>query len=341
MEGWLGYFKIDPLTVLLESDDPALNYFALRDLSGEDMGSVESLWELPEPRKILREQWEDGSWPNKSRTKYDYPALNRELAPTLKNANILVNQYGFDRRHPAIEKTATYFFSCQTAEGDFRGILGTQYMPYYHGLILENLVKAGYAGDPRVTHGMDWLVARRQTDGGWMIPIQERWSENREIFAAPKVPFDPLKPSSHIATGMALPAFALQPDYQHSQTAREAGDLLKARFFQRDPNYTSMGSVDQWTKFKYPFWWPNVLTVLDALMRIGYTYHDEDVNRGLEWFIENQGPEGFWRTGFSEKGNQVRTLRQKGWIALAVCRVFKMAIGYSPRSLQNNIRNLA
>jgi hypothetical protein len=47
------------------------------------------------------------------------------------------------------------------------------------------------------------------------------------------------------------------------------------------------------------------------------------VHRGLEWFIENQGQVGLWRTGFSERGNQERLLRQKGWIALAVCRVFK------------------
>ena len=170
---------------------------------------------------------------------------------------------------------------------------------------------------------MDWLAAHRQADGGWMIPIQERWSESRELFAEPTFPFDLTKPSSHIATGMVLRAFAVHPDHRRRKAARDAANLLKERLFQPDPHYTSMGSTEQWTKFKYPFWWPNALTLLDALSRMGYREMDRDVRLGLDWFIENQGQDSLWRTGYSEKGNQERLARQKAWIALAICRIFK------------------
>jgi hypothetical protein len=42
---------------------------------------------------------------------------------------------------PTIAKAAEYIFSNQMYEGDIRGILGNQYMPYYHGAILELLIK--------------------------------------------------------------------------------------------------------------------------------------------------------------------------------------------------------
>ena len=42
-------------------------------------------------------------------------------------------------------------------EGDIRGILGNQTMPYYHGALLELLIKAGYAAIRASTTG--WLAA--------------------------------------------------------------------------------------------------------------------------------------------------------------------------------------
>lgn len=36
----------------------------------------------------------------------------------------LIEKYGFNRNHHQIQDAAEYFFSCQTSEGDFRGIYG-------------------------------------------------------------------------------------------------------------------------------------------------------------------------------------------------------------------------
>lgn len=323
MADWHTNFRVDPFPALLSSEDPALRYFTRRDLLGEQVESIESLWELPEACKIVRKQRSNGSWRSRGKTKYEYPTINSDLAETLRSVNSLVNQYGFDQQHPAIHKAADYFFSCQTEEGDIRGILGTQYMPYYNGLILEQLIKAGFAADDRLEHCMRWLVAYRQQDGGWMIPIQEVWSQDRSIYEAPPVPFEKSKPASFIATGMVFRAFAFHPAYRDTRVTKVAAELLKPRFFQSDPHYTSMGRKEQWTKFKFPTWWPNLLTILDGLAWMGYSPQDEDVQKGLVWFIDNQGDDGLWKTGFSGTGDPTRIWIAKCWIGLAVCRVFR------------------
>ena len=46
----------------------------------------------------------------------------------------------------------------RTQEGDIRGILSNQYMPYYMGAILEILIKADYQKDGRVREGFDVVV---------------------------------------------------------------------------------------------------------------------------------------------------------------------------------------
>ena len=93
---------------------------------------------------------------------------------TYRNLRTLVEVYGFTRDHSTMREAAQFVFSCQTKEGDIRGILGNQYMPYYHGAILELLVKAGFGDDPRLIFGLDWLLSMRQDDGGWIVPTSRK-----------------------------------------------------------------------------------------------------------------------------------------------------------------------
>lgn len=132
--------------------------------------------------RLAETQQPDGSWPH--RKGYDTETgTNYSLVETYRNLRVLVEMYGLHRAHPALQKAAEYLFSCQTVEGDIRGIIGNQYMPYYHGAILELLIKAGYADDPRVerglawlgfdprdadvARGLDWFFSKQSTDGLW------------------------------------------------------------------------------------------------------------------------------------------------------------------------------
>ena len=91
---------------------------------------------------------------------------------------------------------------------------------------------------------------------------------------------------------MVLRAFAAHPKYRQSKEAKAAGALLKSSFFQPDV-YTSYQSPSYWTRFL--FWWPNLLTALDSLSLFGFTKDDPDIKKGLDWFIDNQQPDGLWK----------------------------------------------
>ena len=319
--------RTDPIPALLDSGDQALIYFVRRDLLEKEAGPVERLWELPAAQKILKKQQADGSWRYPGQNRKRYPEINYDLLQTFKSLGQLVEKHSFDRRHPAIERAADYLFSCQTEEGDIRGILGTQYMPYYHGIITELLVKAGYAGDPRLEKGLDWLLSMRQDDGGWLIPMQAvpAGDKTRDMWSAPPVPPDRSRPHAHLATGMALRALAVHPRYRRRPEVQIAAERLKSRFFKAD-SYNDRKAPAYWTKFQFPFWWTNLLTALDSLSLIGLPASDEDIHHGLQWFVDHKQENGLWPTGYENPKRLELSPREKEavqWVGLAVCRMFK------------------
>ena len=321
-----GPLRVDPIPTLLHSDNKAIRYFTGRDLLLEDPGPVDTLWALPIVRGILRKQQEDGSWRYPGRNRQIYTEINYDLLETFRQLSILIDKYGLDLRHPAVEKAAGYLFACQTDEGDIRGILGTQYMPYYHGAILELLIKAGCGHDPRVQRGLQWLLSMRQHDGGWIVPMQAvpAKEKTRETWSTPPIPPDRSRPFSHLATGMALRPFAAHPKYSQLEAVTNAAHRLKSRFFQSD-KYNDRKAREYWLKFQYPFWWTNLLTGLDTLSLLGFGPSDEDVQRALQWFAENQQSDGLWLTSYELSRRTRPSAKEREamlWVSLATCRVF-------------------
>jgi hypothetical protein len=254
MDKWLKQLKFDPLPALLSSENEAIQYFATRDLLVEQVGPVHLLWQLPEAQRILRKQLADGSWPRPGDKKH--PAINYGLIETWRNFRFLVEQYGFTREHLQARKAAEFLFSCQTEEGDIRGFLANQYATYYTGAIMSLLIQAGYGDDPRIEKGFQWLLAMRQGDGGWSIPIITHKFDRQTMYrltsqyAEPVQP-DRSRPFSHNWTGMVLRAFAVHPKHRRSEAAQAAAHLLASRFFQPD-RYTSYRAAGYWLRFDYP-----------------------------------------------------------------------------------------
>jgi hypothetical protein len=324
---WAERLRVDPLPTLLASDNLTIRHFSRLDLLQEDPGPADTLRALPAVQSILRKQKEDGSWRYPGRNRQIYTTTNYDLLETFRQVGVLIDKYGLDRRHPAVEKAAGYFFACQTEEGDIRGILGTQYMPYYHGAILELLIKAGYGEDIRVQRGLQWLLSMRQDDGGWIVPMQAvpAKEKTRQMWSAPPVPPDRSRPFSHLATGMALRPFAVHPRYRRLEAVTLAAHQLKSRFFKSD-KYNDRKAPAYWIKFQYPFWWTNLLTGLDTLSLLGFAPSDEDVRRALQWFVDRQQDNGLWRTSYEQPKRAEPSAKERDtalWVGLAVCRVFQ------------------
>jgi len=129
------------IEALLATKNDAINYFTHRDLLGESTGPIETVWALPEPRKIIQKQSANGSWKGIKNKTPVYPENHTTLVATYKSFRTLVERYRFTRESPPIAKAAEYLFSFQTPDGDIRGFIGNQYATYYTGYILSLLLQ--------------------------------------------------------------------------------------------------------------------------------------------------------------------------------------------------------
>jgi hypothetical protein len=325
--GRLGLLRRDPLDPLLRSDNPAIPFFARRDLLGRDVERPD-MREIPEAAGILRKQQPDGSWraPGKKRGGI-WPPNHYGLAETWKQIRFLVDRYERTREDPAVARASEFLLSFQTGEGDIRGMLANQHAMYYTGAMLGILIRAGYADDPRIERGMRWLLSMRQDDGGWIgSPLLAVKLSRLELarltteFAEP-VPLDRSRPSSHNWTGMVIRAFAAHPRYRESEEAATAVRLLKSKFFREDV-YTSYRSAATWTRFQFPFWWNNLVAAMDSISMIRADAEDPDLARALAWFVENQRGDGLWDLEAGKRGGGgVRTAEMREWVGLAICRI--------------------
>lgn len=282
---------------------------------------MEILWGSRDAERIISRQKVDGRWEypgggNGIRKQEDYDQME-----SFRQLGLLVEKFGFTRRHPCVERACQFLFSHQTQEGDFRGIYGQQYSPNYSAAIMELMIKAGYEDDTRVKRGFSWLLSIRQDDGGWAIPIRTApktsavgWTETLRLAT---ITPDRSKPSSHFVTGVVLRAFAAHKAYGRSKAAQTAAEFLCRRLFTRDA-YTDRQDQEFWWRVSFPFWFTDIVSALDSLSLLGFTSKDVRIHNALRLLGERQIPDGSFRlkllrTGDADTGR---------WVAFAICRVF-------------------
>jgi hypothetical protein len=323
VENWRAFLKHDPLPALRGIKNPVIQYFIHRDIIGKNPGPVESLWSLPEATRILEKQLPSGAWPDKRKAAHATSATNYLQVETYRNLAVLIEAFGFNMRHLAVEKAVEYLFSTRSPEGDFRGVYGVQYSPNYCGAILELVVKAGYADDARVHEVFTWLIKNQQAGGGWTLPMQTHDVKSTEsepaMAALEPLPFDHEMPFAHMVTGIVLRAFAAHPTYQSHPAALAAGNLVTSRFF-RDDVYTSRKDASYWTKYSFPFWWTDLISSLDALSRMGFSMANPGIRKALNHFRDDQQPEGTWI--FSVLKNKSMP-DLDAWLNYTLCKILK------------------
>jgi len=316
---WSSILRRDPIKPLLASGDKAIEYFVGHDLLDKTHLKRQEIWSLPGARAIVDRQQTDGSWFYKGgnhqiRTQAGYNQLE-----TYRQLGYLIEMFGFDKSSPVIARAANFLSRFQSQTGDIRGILGNQYAPYYTAAIVELLVKAGYDQAPFIEKAFHWLSATRQDDGGWAIPLRTR-GKKLDIISEKRNPLEPdrTKPFSHLVTGVVLRAYAAHPRLRHSKEARSAGKLLLASLFIRD-SYPDRRAADYWLRFTFPFWFTDLLSALDSLTRLGFSVKEPQIERALQWFIDNQAPDGLWHLKVLKNAGYDTDL----WLSLSICRILK------------------
>jgi hypothetical protein len=69
--------------------------------------------------EILAKQRVDGAWPYKGNRPGDEFGENYDLLGTWKNLRFLVEMYGFNRSHPAIQRAAEFILAARPRKGIF------------------------------------------------------------------------------------------------------------------------------------------------------------------------------------------------------------------------------
>jgi hypothetical protein len=141
--------------------------------------------------------------------------------------------------------------------------------------------------------------------------------------------FDREKPFGHAGTGMVIRAFAVHPYHRTTQEALVAARLLTSHFFQKD-NHTSYQSPENWVRFQYPFWWPDLVSSLDSVSLIGIPKEDGDIRQALDWLVSHQQESGLWKNSYSKihkATENKKSQEERLWISLAICRVFRRYYG--------------
>lgn len=317
------HLRLDTLTRLFAADYWPLRWMAERELLRDCSAPASSLWDSPDLARILARQRPDGGWRYSGgnpaiRSEADYDQLE-----TYRQLGVLVAKFALDCIHPAVASAAKFLGSFQTDAGDYRGIYGNQYSPNYSAAITELLINAGYGNSPQVQRALRWLLSMRQEDGGWAIPTRTLGVPLKAMLTTTDtLEPDRGRPSSHLVTGIVVRALAADARLCRSAAAHRAGELLKKRFFARDA-YPDRAAASYWLVFSYPFWWTDLLSALDSLTRMGFKADDPDIARGLDWFLDNQEPNGLWNTGRNRPKDPCSDL----WVALAVCRVVRRSLG--------------
>ena len=129
---------------------------------------------------------------------------------------------------------------------------------------------------------------------------------------------DKTKRFSYMVTGIVLRAFAYHPHYRQRKEVREAADLVLSRLFKKD-FYPDRSSAEYWTRFSFPFWFTDLISVLDPISHLGFKPDHLKVSEGLQWFVKNQRKDGTWDLKLL-KGDR---LEQPYWMALHICKLFK------------------
>ena len=317
---WQHFLKYNPLLQFEGVDNQALQFQVSRDLHEIESISPKALWELPPVIRILKKQQLDGSWkyPKKKTDPREISGHNQ--LETFRQLGQLVEKYLLNKEHPSVWRAAEFLFSCQTEEGDFRGIYLDQYSPNYTAAFLEILIKAGFVDEEPIEHGLRWLLSMRQNDGGWVAPQrteQLRWSEVIKLTE----PVQPRreKPFSHMITGVVLRAFAAHPKYNRFPEILDIGEKLARRIFKAD-NYTDRKAPEYWTSITFPFWFTDILSTLDTLSRLGFKPDQPNIEEAIEWFAKQQKKDGSWSfhllRGGGEKNYDL-------WVVLTICKILK------------------
>ena len=279
---WTALLSQDPTPWLLEPQDPAVRYQALRRLldrpeDGPEVQEARSAVSAAPPASmILARQRPSGSWGN---TRDYYLPKGTSTFWTLT----VLADLGLTAEDAGVRRGCEFMFDCQRESGAFcrrRRVAGRGVMwredtaPCNQARTLRFLTLFGYGEDARVRAGFEWLMGAQRPDGMWMCSRSD------------------VRRGCLRATLDGLRAGVLCPDVAKLEGIHRAAEVVAGLLM--EPRMSRYHSGGRWETLQYPTFGFSVLDALDALGALGYTVEDERVARARDYVLSRQLAGGTW-----------------------------------------------
>lgn len=331
MANWRSSLTADPTGWLLESSEPAVRYFTLRDILDrpEDDSELIAAGQLIMKDKIITEMLEKQ---RESEYIAAYPRFYTYKYKGLVWSLITLAELGTELT-PQIEEQCEYLlensqekqdggFSQNTAKKLGGGRI-TEVIPCLTGNMVWSLIHFGYLNDPRLQRAIDWLT-------GFMC-------FNDGVEVEPQVdPYDRIDMcwgahTCHMGVIKALKGLSAIPVDSRSQavidTIERAVEFMLTHHIYKRSHDLSKKSKPGWLRIGFPnMYQTDILEILDILTSLGI--RDSRMDDAVKIIIGKQDEDGRWsieNTYCSEK--LLVPIGQKGeqskWLTLKALRVLK------------------
>jgi hypothetical protein len=341
MPDWKDKLKGDPLPWLLENDEtqPAIRYYALRDILGRDENNSEVkaakaaiMTSGPVP-VILAAQHLEGYWGKAG----DYSGPIYRGTPF---SLVLLAQLGADGADPRVRATCEYVLSHYIASNGALSWSGEPSSVAHcgTGVLGAALIDFGWLGDQRLQTAMEWLVQTITGEG--VADSSDRNTNKRYYKSGTTGPFFACSQNGNLPCAWgaikAMLALSKVPPAQRIKNMHEAIKRGVDFLLSRDPavaDYPFGGGnrpSSMWFQFAYPlFSDADVLENLEVLSALGQAGNPKLVN-ALDLVVSKQNQQGRWlleRT--PSNGRTWVNIEKKGqpskWVTLRALRVLKAA----------------
>jgi hypothetical protein len=226
-------------------------------------------------RAILRSQKRDGYWGSPKDIRAWWP----KKESTFWVLGIL-GDFGLRRSSRRIAAACEYVFSTQHPSGGFGWGEPPTPAECFTGILVEALVKLGYADDQRLQRAYDWLLSRQRRDGGFWCKDTGQLGRRRQG-----------EPSCAFASLCVLAALVQHPVQGQGTVVSKATEFMLT-CWERRGKVKYAGHDSQigtgWEKLKYPYTDYRILKYLDVLSRIPRARSDPRGREALALLISKR-----------------------------------------------------
>lgn len=213
---------------------------------------------------ILKKQNPKGYWESgRSFYRPKYTATNWQL--------LVLSDLGLTLEVPSIKRVCELYLNKESKPE--RGLGGRGSEACFTGNLTRMMIRFGYADDPRIKKGLDWLVKAQKEDGGWHC-------FNRDYGT-----LDCWEP---------LAAFDVLPRSKWTRGIRRAVESGAEFYLERELHKMGPSKYKAWFRLHYPWhYYYDLLVGLDVLTSLGYS-HDKRLKTALDFLREKRRPDGTW-----------------------------------------------